>query len=202
MRASRSMATAPAGRPSTLRPPERWDASRSWPSWAFHFSESVACCWFHAVGPPLRSSSRRQPPADSLAGGSKTLSPIRVPRLTASGSSLSWQRSLRPPPASPGDLVCRRELRSASDASRADGLAPLKAGGGRQGGAVGCCGVEEVSGRRSLAVSASHACRPLTGVRSSSGCRPEGDRRRLRSAGTLDRLDRVSRYPGTASRCC
>jgi 16S rRNA (guanine527-N7)-methyltransferase len=51
-------------------------------------------------------------------GGRTMLSPTRARRLTGSVSSLSWQRSLRPPPASPGDRVCRRELRSASCAIR------------------------------------------------------------------------------------
>ena len=55
-------------------------------------------------------------PASCSVVGSTRLSPTRARRLTGSVSSLSWQRSLRPPPASPGDRACRRELRSVSSA--------------------------------------------------------------------------------------
>ena len=60
------------------------------------------------------SSSKPSEPANNSAVGSTTLSPTPHRRLTELVSSLSWQRSLRPPPASPGDRACRREPRSAS----------------------------------------------------------------------------------------
>src|SRR6266542_3801323 len=41
------------------------------------------------------------------------LSPIRARRLTRLAPSLSWRRSPRPPPASPGDLAYRQGVRSA-----------------------------------------------------------------------------------------
>jgi hypothetical protein len=76
---------------------------------------------------PALSSSRRRAPALSSVVGSTGLSPIRPRRLTRSGSSLSWQRSLRPPPASLGDRVYRRELHSASGAPPS-GNAPRSTG--------------------------------------------------------------------------
>ena len=115
-RDSRTMPGARRERRSMSQRRGRSGHSPSSPNSDFPCSRSAASSSFREGNPILRSSSRQRSPASSSVVGSTRLSPTRARRLTGSVSSLSWQRSLRPPPASPGDRACRRELRSVSSA--------------------------------------------------------------------------------------
>src|SRR5829696_3652690 len=119
MRGSRTTAAARHENPSMWQRPGRLAPSQSSPSLDYRFSTSVVSCSSREASQTPRNLNRSLWPVITSAGGSTELSPTRARRLTASGSSLSWQRSLRPPPASPGDRVCRREARSASCPSTA-----------------------------------------------------------------------------------
>src|SRR5215211_2300002 len=113
------------------------------PSWDFPCSGPAGDCWCPEGSRVPRNSGRPRGPVRNSGGGSTKLSPTRRHRLTGSGSSLSWLRSLRPPPASPGDRVCRRVLRSASCATTS--VSAPRRRERRQGGVVGCSGIEETS---------------------------------------------------------
>jgi hypothetical protein len=119
MRGSRSTPAAPPEQGLTLQRQGRSAPFQSLPSWASRSWRSAVSCSSHEASQATTNWSRLLWPVNNSAGASKELSPTRAHRLTGSGSSLSWQRSLRPPPASPGDRVCRREPHSASCASTA-----------------------------------------------------------------------------------
>ena len=91
------------------------------PNSDFPCSRSVASSSFREGNPILRSSSRQRSPASSLVVGSTRLSPTRARRLTRSVSSLSWQRSLRPPPLPPA--IGRASAHSARSAAQEQALA-------------------------------------------------------------------------------
>ena len=112
------MAEAQLGNPLTWRRHEHSDHFPWSPNSDFRCWLSADSSLSHGGNRTVRNSSRPRSPANNSARGSSTLSPTRARRLTGSDSSLSWQRSLRPPPASLGDRACRRELRSASSAIR------------------------------------------------------------------------------------
>src|SRR6266508_3284152 len=76
-----------------------------------HFDVATA----RALGPlPVAKSwGNSSVPAKYWVPKCAKLSPIRARRLTRLAPSLSWRRSPRPPPASPGDLAYRQGVRSA-----------------------------------------------------------------------------------------
>jgi hypothetical protein len=175
---SRTTTEAQLENPSTWRRHEHLDRFPWSPNSDFR-------CWLSA-GSSLsregnqigRNSSRPHSPANSSARGSSPLSPTQARRLTGSDSSLSWQRSLRPPPASLGDRVYRRELHSASGAP------------------------PSVNAPRSTGVPSGRCCRLLRDRGDEQGRSPVDDRSRLGFRHSVVGVAAGRQYrPGMSQRC-